>query len=142
MVEDSLKYVTLFSYKGPVLIHFVVYSMSWYKGWSKQTKAGVVKGKTLLDAIDAIEPPRRHPDRPLRLPIDAVYKIGGIGTVVAGRIEAGIIKPGMLVSFAPSKVITEVRSVEMHREQLWQGSAGDNVGFSMKYAVVTEHDDS
>jgi elongation factor 1-alpha len=69
-------------------------NMPWYKGWTKETKSGVVKGKTLLDAIDAIEPPQRPTDKPLRLPLQDVYKIGGIGTVPVGRVETGIIKAG------------------------------------------------
>lgn len=50
-------------------------NMPWYKGWTKETKAGVIKGKTLLEAIDAIEPPVRPSDKPLRLPLQDVYKI-------------------------------------------------------------------
>jgi elongation factor 1-alpha len=112
--------------------------MQWYKGWTKETKAGVVKGKTLLDAIDAIEPPVRPSDKPLRLPLQDVYKIGGIGTVPVGRVETGIIKPGMVVSFAPANVTTEVKSVEMHHEQLEQGLPGDNVGFNVKLVFTTD----
>ena len=56
-------------------------------GLTSQTKAGVQKGKTLLEAIDAIEPPTRPSDKPLRLPLQDVYKIGGIGTVPVGRVE-------------------------------------------------------
>ena len=110
--------------------------MPWYKGWTKETKAGVVKGKTLLDAIDAIEPPVRPSDKPLRLPLQDVYKIGGIGTVPVGRVETGVIKAGMVVTFAPTNVTTEVKSVEMHHEQLEQGVPGDNVGFNVKYASL------
>ncbi|KAK0233169.1 translation elongation factor 1a [Armillaria fumosa] len=113
-------------------------NMPWYKGWTKETKAGVVKGKTLLDAIDAIEPPVRPSDKPLRLPLQDVYKIGGIGTVPVGRVETGIIKAGMVVTFAPSNVTTEVKSVEMHHEQLEQGSPGDNVGFNVKNVSVKD----
>lgn len=111
----------------------------WYKGWTKETKAsGVVKGKTLLEAIDAIEPPVRPTDKPLRLPLQDVYKIGGIGTVPVGRVETGVIKPGMVVVFAPTGVTTEVKSVEMHHEQLEQGVPGDNVGFNVKNVSVKD----
>lgn len=110
----------------------------WYKGWEKETKAGTVKGKTLLEAIDAIEPPSRPTDKPLRLPLQDVYKIGGIGTVPVGRVESGVIKPGMVVTFAPAGVTTEVKSVEMHHEQLEEGLPGDNVGFNVKNVSVKE----
>ncbi|KIY52556.1 elongation factor 1-alpha [Fistulina hepatica ATCC 64428] len=66
-------------------------NMTWYKGWTKETKAGVVKGKTLLEAIDAIEPPARPSDKPLRLPLQDVYKIGGIGTVPVARISVSAV---------------------------------------------------
>merc|ERR1712166_1177270 len=103
----------------------------WYKGWEKETKAKS-SGKTLLEAIDAIDPPSRPTDKPLRLPLQDVYKIGGIGTVPVGRVETGVIKAGMVVTFAPAGVTTEVKSVEMHHEQLVEGLPGDNVGFNAK----------
>ena len=112
--------------------------MPWFKGWTKETKAGTTKGKTLLDAIDAIEPPVRPSDKPLRLPLQDVYKIGGIGTVPVGRVETGIIKSGMVVTFAPTNVTTEVKSVEMHHEQLESGQPGDNVGFNVKNVSVKD----
>jgi len=116
----------------------------WYTGggkdagWNKETKAGKTTGKTLLEAIDAIEPPSRPTDKPLRLPLQDVYKIGGIGTVPVGRVETGVIKAGMVVTFAPAGVTTEVKSVEMHHEQLVEGLPGDNVGFNVKNVSVKE----
>ena len=80
--------------------------------------------RPLLEAIDAIEPPSRPTDKPLRLPLQDVYKIGGIGTVPVGRVETGVIKAGMVVTFAPAGVTTEVKSVEMHHEQLAEGVPG------------------
>jgi elongation factor 1-alpha len=113
-------------------------NMTWFKGWSKTTKAGEVTGKTLLQAIDSIEPPSRPSDKPLRLPLQDVYKIGGIGTVPVGRVETGVIKPGMAVQFAPVGLITEVKSVEMHHESLLEGLPGDNVGFNVTKVSVKE----
>lgn len=84
-------------------------NMGWYKGWSKKSKTQTASGKTLLEALDAIEPPSRPTDKALRLPLQDVYKIGGIGTVPVGRVETGIIKPGMVVTFAPPNLTTEVR---------------------------------
>src|SRR6266702_4715967 len=112
--------------------------MQWYKGWTKEIKGGAVKGKTLLDAIDAIEPPVRPSDKPLRLPLQDVYKIGGIGTVPVGRVETGVLKPGMAVTFAPAGVTTEVKSVEMHHEALTEARPGDNVGFNCKNISVKD----
>jgi elongation factor 1-alpha len=67
-----------------------------------------------------------------------VYKIGGIGTVPVGRVETGILKPGMTVTFAPVFVTTEVKSVEMHHEALEQATPGDNVGFNVKNVSVKD----
>ena len=89
-------------------------------------------GKCLIDAIDSLTPPKRPTDKPLRLPIQDVYKISGIGTVPAGRVESGLLKPGQVVVFAPSDEAGEVKSVEMHHESLPQAGPGDNVGFSVK----------
>jgi elongation factor 1-alpha len=96
------------------------------------------KGPTLLEALDAIEPPKRPIDKPLRVPLQDVYKIGGIGTVPVGRVETGILKPGMVVTFAPSNVTTEVKSVEMHHESMPQAVPGDNVGFNVKNVSVKD----
>ena len=96
------------------------------------------KGPTLLEALDAIEPPKRPTEKPLRLPLQDVYKIGGIGTVPVGRVETGVLKPGMVVTFAPSGISTEVKSVEMHHESLPEAVPGDNVGFNVKNISVKD----
>jgi len=96
------------------------------------------KGPTLLEALDGIQEPKRPSDKPLRVPLQDVYKIGGIGTVPVGRVETGVLKPGMTVTFAPAQVTTEVKSVEMHHEQLESASPGDNVGFNVKNVSVKD----
>merc|ERR1712121_488637 len=101
-------------------------------------KEGNASGKTLLQALDAILPPTRPTDKALRLPLQDVYKIGGIGTVPVGRVETGILKPGMVVTFAPNIVTTEVKSVEMHHESLQEALPGDNVGFNVKNVSVKD----
>merc|ERR1739846_128602 len=113
-------------------------NMGWYKGWKIERKEGKASGTTLLEALDSIIPPARPTDKPLRLPLQDVYKIGGIGTVPVGRVETGIIKPGMLVTFAPPMVTTEVKSVEMHHESMPEALPGDNVGFNIKNVSVKD----
>merc|ERR1711934_739363 len=113
-------------------------NMGWYKGWAVERKEGKANGTTLLEALDYIVPPSRPTDKPLRLPLQDVYKIGGIGTVPVGRVETGIIKAGMVVTFAPAMVTTEVKSVEMHHTQLVEGNPGDNVGFNVKNVSVKD----
>ena len=95
-------------------------------------------GPTLLEALNAIKPPKRPDDKPLRLPLQDVYKIGGIGTVPVGRVETGILKPGLTVVFAPPMVSTEVKSVEMHHEAMDEARPGDNVGFNIKNVSVKD----
>merc|ERR1712222_9239 len=113
-------------------------NMSWYKGWAVERKEGKASGMTLLEALDSVIPPARPTDKPLRLPLQDVYKIGGIGTVPVGRVETGIIKPGMVVTFAPNMLTTEVKSVEMHHESLPEAVPGDNVGFNVKNVSVKD----
>lgn len=96
------------------------------------------KGPTLLEALDSVSPPSRPTEKPLRVPLQDVYKIGGIGTVPVGRVETGVLKPGMSVVFAPAGVTTEVKSVEMHHEQLTEAVPGDNVGFNVKNVAVKD----
>jgi elongation factor 1-alpha len=104
----------------------------------KTDKMPWYKGPTLLEALDDIKPPKRPMDKPLRVPLQDVYKIGGIGTVPVGRVETGVLKPGMVVTFAPVNVTTEVKSVEMHHEALPEAVPGDNVGFNVKNVSIKD----
>jgi len=104
----------------------------------KSDKMPWYKGPCLLEALDTIEPPKRPTDKPLRLPLQDVYKIGGIGTVPVGRVETGVLKPGMVVRFSPTEKETEVKSVEMHHEALTEAVPGDNVGFNVKNLSVKD----
>jgi elongation factor 1-alpha len=101
-------------------------NMPWYKG------------PCLMQALDAIKPPKRPVLKPLRLPLQDVYKISGIGTVPVGRVETGVIKPAMTVTFGPLGTTTECKSVEMHHEQVAEAIPGDNVGFNVKGLSVTD----
>jgi len=112
--------------------------MPWFKGWNVERKEGNASGKTLFEALDSILPPKRPTDKPIRLPLQDVYKIGGIGTVPVGRVETGVLKPGMVITFAPANLTTEVKSVEMHHESLAEALPGDNVGFNVKNVSVKE----
>lgn len=67
-----------------------------------------------------------------------LFLLAGIGTVPVGRVETGILKPGMVVTFAPPNLTTEVKSVEMHHESLSEALPGDNVGFNIKNVSVKE----
>ncbi|KAJ0477011.1 Elongation factor 1-alpha [Helianthus annuus] len=105
---DKIPFVPISGFEGDNMIERST-NLDWYKG------------PTLLEALDQINEPKRPSDKPLRLPLQDVYKIGGIGTVPVGRVETGVIKPGMVVTFGPSGLTTEVKSVEMHHEALRSG---------------------
>merc|ERR1719160_2432701 len=108
--------------------------MPWYMSDKKKYLA-----LTLFEALDKGKPPRRPTDKPLRLPLQDVYKIQGIGTVPVGRVETGVIKAGMNVTFAPTGRKADVKSVEMHHESLVDGGKpGDNVGFNIKGLSVKD----
>lgn len=93
-------------------------------------------GDTLLQAIDKFEVPQKPTQLPLRLPIQDVYNITGIGVVPVGRIETGTMKVGDKVTFVPGRegkgVSGEVKSIEMHHESISQAEPGDNVGFNVR----------
>lgn len=101
-------------------------NMKWYSG------------PTLLDALDNVTPPKRPVDKSLRIPIQDVYKIGGIGTVPVGRVESGTMKPGITARFAPSGIEAEVKSCEVHHESLPEVGPGTNVGFNVKNVAVKD----
>jgi elongation factor 1-alpha len=122
---ETIPFVPLSGWTGDNMLE-ASSNMPWYKG------------PTLLASLDAVEEPERPSDRPLRIPLQDVYKIGGIGTVPVGRVETGVIKPGMVITFAPVGLTTEVKSVEMHHEQVPEAIPGDNIGFNVKNVSVKE----
>jgi len=101
-------------------------NMSWYNGM------------TLFEAIDKIQMPPKPTDRPLRLPIQDVYKISGIGTVPVGKIETGVLNAGKTVVFNPSQQTAEVKSIEMHHTMVEKAEPGDNVGFNVRGLAATD----
>ena len=90
------------------------------------------KGNTLVQELDALDEPDKPVDLPLRLPIQDVYSITGVGTVPVGRIETGILKTAENIAFEPAGVTGEVKSIEMHHEVLDKAEPGDNVGFNVR----------
>ena len=118
-IPDKIPFIPISGWFGDNLIEPSP-NMSWWKG------------PTLLEALDAIEPPRRPFDKPLRIPVAGVYKILGIGIVPVGRIEAGILKTGMELTFAPFMHCGNVYSIEMHHTDVQEAVPGDNVGFNVR----------
>lgn len=139
---ETVAFIPLSGFHGDNLIEKSD-NMSWFKGWEYQAvdengKAQTRKGHTLLDFLDTLKAPIRPTNKPLRIPLQDVYKIGGIGTVPVGRVESGILKPGMVVHFSPCNVSTEVKSIERHHEQLEHAGPGDNIGFNVKNVSIKD----
>ncbi|MEM0158544.1 MAG: translation elongation factor EF-1 subunit alpha [Thermoplasmataceae archaeon] len=128
--KDVEKLLGSIGYKNNPII-----PISGYKGDNIVKKSDNLKwysGPTLLEALDALKPPEKPTNKPLRLPIQDVYSITGIGTVPVGRVETGILKVGDKVIFLPADKQGEVKSIEMHHEPMQQAEPGDNVGFNVR----------
>ena len=88
-------------------------------------------GPTFVDALDSIQEPKRPINKPLRIPVYDIFKIGGVGYVSVGRVETGILKPGQLITFAPTGKTVTVKSLEMHLQEIKEAKPGDFVGISI-----------
>jgi elongation factor 1-alpha len=114
-------------------IHFVPTS-----GWTgdnlynKSDKMPWYKGPTIVEALDEFEMPPKPSDKPLRIPVQEVYSIRGVGTVPVGKIETGILKLDTQLVFKPSGETGEVKTIETHYTRLNEAGPGDNIGFNMK----------
>jgi elongation factor 1-alpha len=100
--------------------------------FNKSDKCPWYNGPTLFEAINATPMPSKPSDKALRLPIQDVYKISGIGTVPVGKIETGVLNVGKNVVFNPSMKGGEVKSIEMHHTMVDKAEPGDNVGFNVR----------
>jgi elongation factor 1-alpha len=115
----KINFVPVSGWKGDNLVKKSE-NMPWYKG------------ATLAEALDAFEPPEKPVGKPLRVPIQDVYTITGVGTVPVGRVETGIMRPNDKVIVMPSGALGEIKSIETHHTQLESAEAGDNVGFNLR----------
>jgi len=117
---DERAFIPISAYKGDNVVKKSE-NMPWYKGF------------TIVEALDEIfVVPPRPIDKPLRIPIQDVYSITGVGTVPVGRVETGILRKGDRVIFMPSGVVGEVKSIEMHHEEIPEAKPGDNIGFNVR----------
>ncbi|KAA0012335.1 MAG: translation elongation factor EF-1 subunit alpha [Thermoplasmata archaeon] len=130
---DVEKLLTSIGYKDIPYI-----PISAWKGDNVKDKGQLTwwDGPTLLEALNELKVPPKPVDKPLRWPIQDVYSITGVGTVPVGRVETGVMKPNDKLIFLPSTqpkgVIGEVKSIEMHHEQIPQAEPGDNVGANIR----------
>jgi elongation factor 1-alpha len=115
----KINFIPVSGWKGDNLVKKSEY-MPWYKG------------PTLNEALDMFEPPEKPTGKPLRIPIQDVYTITGVGTVPVGRVETGVLRANEKVIVMPSGVTGEVKSIETHHTQMESAEAGDNIGFNLR----------
>lgn len=137
-IEKSVPIVPISGWMGDNLIKKSD-KMPWWTGMDVVTLDNrTVKVEKLLDALnDMAVVPERKTDAPLRVPISGAYKIKGVGDVLAGRVEQGIVKPGDEVIFLPTHTtanpcVGKVFTVEMHHKRVDKAGPGDNVGMNIK----------
>lgn len=115
----KINFIPVSGWKGDNLVKKSE-NMPWYKG------------PTLSEALDMFDPPEKPTGKPLRIPIQDVYTITGVGTVPVGRVETGVLKANEKVIVMPSGVTGEVKSIETHHTQMESAEAGDNIGFNLR----------
>jgi elongation factor 1-alpha len=128
-VEKMLKLVGYNTSK----IHFI--PVSGWKGDNlikKSENMAWYKGPTIAEALDMFDAPEKPTGKPLRIPVQDVYSITGVGTVPVGRVETGTIKANEKVIVMPSGITGEVKSIETHHTQMESAEAGDNIGFNLR----------
>jgi len=120
---DEVPFIPISAFKGDNVVD-KSQNMSWYTG------------PTVREQFDLFKEPEKPTDLPLRLPIQDVYNITGIGVVPVGKVETGVMKIGDKVIFVPGRegkgVVGEVKTIEMHHEQIQEAIPGDNIGFNVR----------
>jgi elongation factor 1-alpha len=117
--------------------------MPWFSGWTAEPAGGskdaaAVQGTTLVQAIDQLRLPPAPVDKPLRFVVSDAYAVPGVGVVVAGRVDAGAVAPGMTLTFAPGGVLAEVVSIERHKRPLARALPGASVGLCVTGAAARD----
>ena len=116
---DNVPFIPVSGWKGDNLVKKSE-NLSWYSG------------KTLLEAFDDFAVPDKPTGKPLRLPVQDVYSITGVGTVPVGRVETGSMKPNDKIIVMPSGATGEIKSIETHHQEMPSAQAGDNIGFNLR----------
>jgi len=133
VAADAKKLLNSIGFKTDAIPFIPVSGLQGDNVFKKSDKMTWYKGSTLVDAMDAtIKPPEQPTDKPLRIPIQDVYTITGVGTVPVGRVETGILKEGDTLVFEPSGAKGEVKTIEMFHKRQPEAKPGDNIGFNVR----------
>jgi elongation factor 1-alpha len=131
--EEATKLLKTIGYKVDTIPFIPISAFVGDNVVKKSDKMGWYKGPSLIEALDSyITMPEKPTAKPLRWPIQDVYTITGIGTVPVGRIETGVLKVNDIIIFEPAGVKGEVKSIEMHHQQIPEAKPGDNVGVNVR----------
>ncbi|KFO30938.1 Elongation factor 1-alpha 1 [Fukomys damarensis] len=137
---DTAAFVPISGWNGDNMLELSA-NVPWFQGWKGTHEDGNARRNTLLEALDSVLPPTHPTDKPLLLTLHDIYKIGSIGTVPVGRVETGVLKSAMVVTFAPVNATTDIKSVEVHHETLSEALPDDTMGFNVKNVSVKDvHD--
>merc|ERR1712157_563235 len=141
-VEKNTPYLPISGWMGDNLLKKSD-KMAWWKGMPIIYGKETIKVETLYDFLNTMcRVPERPSSAPMRMPISGIYKIKGVGDVLAGRVEQGVVKPGAEVLFLPTHTkgvpcTGKVFTVEMHHKSVPEANPGDNVGMNMKGLTST-----
>ncbi len=130
--QDVLKMVKMYYPNAESLPMIPIAAREGVNLIKKSDKMPWYTGPTLLEALNSIPPPEKPVNLPLRVPVEDVYSIQGVGTVPVGKVVTGVMKPGDKIIFEPSHVTAEVKSIQMHYQNLDQAVPGDNIGFNVR----------
>jgi elongation factor 1-alpha len=133
VVAEVKKLLNMVGYKTDEIPFVPVSGLVGDNVFKKSDKMPWYKGDTLINSMDAtIKVPESPVDKPLRIPIQDVYTITGVGTVPVGRVETGVLKNGDTLIFEPSGAKGEVKTIEMFHKQQPEAKPGDNIGFNVR----------
>jgi len=131
--DEAIKLLKTIGYKVEEIPFVPISAFAGDNVVKKSDKMLWYKGSTLMETLDVyIKEPEKPTKKPLRLPVQDVYSITGVGTVPVGRVETGILKVNDTLIFEPSGVKGEVKSIEVHHQNIPEAKPGDNVGFNIR----------
>jgi elongation factor 1-alpha len=136
--EDASKLLKSVGYNVDKILFVPIAAQHGENIFKRSDKMPWYSGPTLVEALDMLQVPQRPVDKPLRIPIEDVYSITGVGTVPVGKVESGVLKVNDVVVFEPSGVKGEVKSIEMHHQSVPQALPGDNIGFNVRGVSKTD----
>ncbi len=130
--KELLELLKIVGYKEENVVFIPVSGLEGDNVTKRSEKLKWFDGPTFLEALDLMKVPEKPIELPLRIPVQDVYTITGVGTVPVGRVETGRLKKGDKVIFNPPAKVSEVKTIEMHHEEIPEAIPGDNIGWNVR----------